>query len=115
MAIYRLHKRAWDASLPASRVKRAKTTSGNKAESGNPTTRGDADQTREGKAKRKHRNSAESPGGGRKGVSSGLGVITKTRSGKVAKASQGERSADQAGPKWWETLGGDKSKGKLTL
>ncbi|KAJ1306283.1 hypothetical protein OPQ81_010986 [Rhizoctonia solani] len=112
MAIYRLHKRAWDASLPASYVKRAKAKSGNEVESGSLATEGDVDQTQGGKAKRKRRNSTgEFPGGGRKGVSSGLGTIVKTRAVHTGKDKS---SADQ-GPKWWQTLGGGGPKGKMTL
>ncbi|CAE6460718.1 unnamed protein product [Rhizoctonia solani] len=110
MAIYRLHKRAWDASLPASHVKRAETISGN-AESG-VVAMEDADRTQGAKAKRKRRDSAgEFSGGGRRGVSSGLGAIVQTRATRPGK----EKSADQGGSKWWQSLGGDKSKGKMTL
>ncbi|CAE7132623.1 unnamed protein product [Rhizoctonia solani] len=111
MAIYRLHKRAWDASLPALHVKRTNATSGNEAKHGDPAISQGADQT-QGKAKRKRRNSAEEfPGGGRRGVSSGLGVIVKPRATKTGK----EKSADQGVSKWWQTLGGEGSKGKMTL
>ncbi|CEL58428.1 RNA exonuclease 4 OS=Cryptococcus neoformans var, neoformans serotype D (strain B-3501A) GN=REX4 PE=3 SV=1 [Rhizoctonia solani AG-1 IB] len=116
MAIYRLHKRAWDASLPAAHVKRARTASGNEAESGNFATDEDTDQTKETRAKRKRRNSAgEFPGGGRKGVSSGLGTIVKPRAVKAGKEKVQHGSADQGSSKWWQTLGGGQSKGKLTL
>ncbi|KAH7335011.1 hypothetical protein B0J17DRAFT_97099 [Rhizoctonia solani] len=111
MAIYRLHKRAWDASLPVSHVRRAKATSSSEPGSGKVAADEDDDQT-QGKAKRKRRNSAgEFPGGGRRGVSSGLGTIVKSRAVKSGK----ESSADQARSKWWQTLGGGKSKGKMTL
>ncbi|CAE6334687.1 unnamed protein product [Rhizoctonia solani] len=116
MAIYRLHKRAWDASLPVSYVKRAKTASGNEAESESLATGEEADQVQQGRAKRKRRNSAEEfPGGGRRGVSSGLGTIIKPRAVKVGKERVQHGSADQGGSKWWRTLGGGQSKGKLTL
>ncbi|KAF8749769.1 hypothetical protein RHS01_09824 [Rhizoctonia solani] len=98
MAIYRLHKRAWDASLPVSYVKRGRTTSGNEAESGSLATGEDMDQAQEGSAKRKRRDSAgEFPGGGRKGVSSGLGTIIKPRARKTGKERVERGSADQAG------------------
>ncbi|CAE6447545.1 unnamed protein product [Rhizoctonia solani] len=117
MAIYRLHKRAWDASLPVSHVRRAKTTSGSEPEFGKVTTtttgQDDDDQTQGPKAKRKRRNSAgEFPGGGRRGVSSGLGTIVTSRAVKVGKE---QSSADQANSKWWQTLGKGASKGKVTL
>ncbi|QRW25548.1 exonuclease domain protein [Rhizoctonia solani] len=116
MAIYQLHKRAWDASLPVSYVKRGRTTSGNEAESGSLATGEDMDQAQEGSAKRKRRDSAgEFPGGGRKGVSSGLGTIIKPRARKTGKERVERGSADQAGSKWWQTLGAGQSKGKLTL
>ncbi|KAF8716041.1 hypothetical protein RHS02_09970, partial [Rhizoctonia solani] len=98
MAIYRLHKRAWDASLPVSYVKRGRTASGNEAESGSLATSEDMDQAQEGSAKRKRRDSAgEFPGGGRKGVSSGLGTIIKPRARKTGKERVERGSADQAG------------------
>ncbi|CAE6459739.1 unnamed protein product [Rhizoctonia solani] len=109
MAIYRLHKRAWDASLPVSHVRRAKTRPSSEVEGDVAMDEG-ADQTQGGKRKRRS-SAGEFPGGGRRGVSSGLGVIVTPRAPKTGK----EKSADQGGPKWWQTLGGGKSKGKMTL
>jgi RNA exonuclease 4 len=49
------------------------------------------------------------PGGGRKGVSSGLSIVTRR--------SSGSRSGGDEKSKWWKELGGrsNKSKGSIRL
>lgn len=120
MAIYRLHKRAWDASLPISHVKPPVTAARN-----GPDLAGDNDHDNTAlPSKRKRPSNDESfPGGGRRGVSSGLSTIIRGRTsggsaerGKAAgKAQEGSRSHAPES-KWWQTLGqgsGGGSKGHL--
>ncbi|QRV84386.1 exonuclease domain protein [Ceratobasidium sp. AG-Ba] len=97
MAIYRLHKRAWDASLPISHLrtqpaKHVLDEGVDSEESGTESL---------GRPKRKRRKSASSesaPGGGRRGVSSGLSTIVRsgarekgmnTRDTKIFAATKG--------------------------
>ncbi|QRV98444.1 exonuclease domain protein [Ceratobasidium sp. AG-Ba] len=126
MAIYRLHKRAWDASLPISHMrtqpaKHVLDEGVDSEESGTESL---------GRPKRKRRKSAISesaPGGGRRGVSSGLSTIVRsgahkkgmnTRDTKIFAATKGKGS-HVAKDKWWQSLGdaggASGSKGQLPM
>lgn len=121
MAIYRLHKHAWDASLPVSHLKPPTTTSRQKTDIDEDNEDVEVDDQPE--AKRKRRSSNESfPGGGRRGVSSGLSTIVRTNMSKgVARNGALATRTKNASPKgkWWQTLGGSGgtvgSKGQIHL
>ncbi|KAF8599926.1 ribonuclease H-like protein [Ceratobasidium sp. AG-I] len=125
MAIYRLHKRAWDASLPVSHVKPSTLTLRQELDVDHDSD--DSGRGDEAEPQRKRRPSNESfPGGGRRGVSSGLSTIVRANKGKATT----RKGAPTVGPKnmrhsqapkgkWWQTLGGTGgstgSKGQIHL
>jgi len=129
MALYRLHKVEWEKLLrPATEAYRAKTAkSGGKRKRGEDEDDDDEDDEEEeetkGKGKKGKREETSFPGGGRKGVSSGLGLIVRKngvridqRSGKVLEGKKGgaggvrgrSDAREQAsggggeGGNWWE-------------
>ncbi|KZO92237.1 ribonuclease H-like protein [Calocera viscosa TUFC12733] len=103
MALFRLHKDSWDRSLPASHHLLAKDQKGKHAVPGKG--KDDEDST-----------------GGRKGISSGLSVVTRTRerngavkrhvSGKAQKRVEEEGGGGTVRNEaaWWETLEEDRTK-----
>lgn len=123
MAIYRLHKRAWDASLPVSHLKPSTLIS--RQETGGGHDSDDSGDEDKAEPKRKRRSSNESfPGGGRRGVSSGLSTIVKvnggpTRKGRPSTETKNLRHPHAPKGKWWQTLDGSGgtagSKGRLSL
>jgi hypothetical protein len=99
MAIYRLHKRAWDASLPVVHVK-AKALAPS-AKGGRDV--GDGDGTLLSKRKRSQESFL---GGGRRGISSGLSTVR----GRGDAAQDKAHTQDGVRPlgseaKWWQSLG----------
>lgn len=110
MALYRLHKVAWEASLrgvmEAFAKKTGKPKPGKKAKGKRKREDGEGDEEEEegdgeGKNGRK-----EFPGGGRKGISSGLSVVVK-RFGKKVESDQPRRrgpapAASSSSGNWWE-------------
>lgn len=123
MAVYRLHKRAWDASLPVSHLKPSSLTP--RQEAGIDPDSEDSGYEDHAEPKRKRRSSNESfPGGGRRGVSSGLSTIVRTnkggaRNGRSSAEAKNTRPSHAPKGKWWQTLGGSSgtagSKGHVQL
>ena len=124
MALYRLHKNEWEKQLrPATEAYKVKV-----AKSGKHTKRkrddeegGEGDDDDEvfaaSKRGKKGKGGEEFPGGGKKGISSGLGLIIKKngvridqRTGKVLEGKKGgprgrvaeDVPADTGGSNWWE-------------
>ncbi|KAF7984817.1 hypothetical protein HWV62_11840 [Athelia sp. TMB] len=89
MALYRLHRKEWDKGFSFSHNSTSTTSKKRK----NP----DEPESLEGDSQ-----SQKFPGGGRKGVSSGLGAIVQHRDGSKG----GEKK------KWWTELGGGGGGGK---
>ena len=121
MAVYRLHRKTWEKSVPqpphasSSNAKRKRGAPGEaEDEDADPdedpdTLHGIAEPSAPSSAKRrpKARKDAppsEYPGGGRKGVSSGLSTVIKRKDAR----SKSSASA------WWKDLGGG-SKGSVKL
>jgi len=135
MALYRLHKVEWEKQIrPTTEAYRAKTAKiGGKRKRGNKEGEEDEDdddeegeQSKGGKGKRGTREETSFPGGGRKGVSSGLGMIIRKngvridqRTGKVLEGKKGGvggvqgrsdareqassgRGGGDGGSNWWE-------------
>ncbi|KDQ12015.1 hypothetical protein BOTBODRAFT_162195 [Botryobasidium botryosum FD-172 SS1] len=136
MAIYRMFKKEWEKSMPVASVLRkrkhdevGKEDDGDSDGSDENEDEGfeDAEEIAEkvigkrkwkGREKGKERKEKTYPGGGRKGISSGLGTVVKrTPAEKVrAKRTRAEdRSASRSATggksagNWWEELGGKKA------
>lgn len=101
MALYRLHKVEWEKQLrPATEAFKAKTGKRKRSDK------------EEGEVEEGVNKKAEFPGGGRKGVSSGLGLIVKKngvrvesqtkRGGKGGKDNGDSGEAGGNGLNWWE-------------
>lgn len=123
MALYRLHKNEWEKQLrPATeayKVKIAKSGKHTKRKRDDAEDGEDDDDEVFASSKRGKKNTGrqEFPGGGQKGISSGLGLIIKKngvridqRTGKVlGEKKRGPRDraaedvpADTGGSNWWE-------------
>lgn len=123
MALYRLYKPEWEASLRhvmesyrektgmASLAKSKKRRRGSVGEHGDDDGEGaepagedghdeDGDKT----AKRKKKDPQQFPGGGRKGISSGLSVVIKRFGKKVEDQPRrrGPVETKSSGGSWWE-------------
>ncbi|KAF7309539.1 Exonuclease domain-containing protein [Mycena indigotica] len=101
MAVFRLHRKQWEANSASWPPKNQ--SSGN--------SKGDDEEEVEPVSRIKKKNKAEKqfPGGGRKGISSGLSVITK----KVGRREKGEHGS---GSQWWKELGSNGSaKGSMRV
>ncbi|KAJ7123575.1 ribonuclease H-like domain-containing protein [Mycena epipterygia] len=89
MAVYRLHRREWEkGSAPLARVGKKRKRDGEESEE-------DEDEPVAGK-----KSSGSFPGGGRKGVSSGLSTVV--RRGAGGHGGDGAREKTE----WWKELGG---------
>ena len=101
MALYRLHKVEWEQQPRASTdAWREKTGSGKRK-------RPEEDLEGGGSPKRRE----EFPGGGRKGISSGLAVVVRRlgqKSGEGGEGQSGRRGpvGTAGGGKWWEEAAG---------
>lgn len=85
MAIYRLHRKTWEVDMPHSHLLTSKRS---RAEVEDSEDADGADVTKEKPEVQKF------PGGGRKGISSGLSTIVKRRGETKTKTS------------WWKEVGG---------
>lgn len=110
MALYRLHKTAWEQSIrPTTEAFKAKMNKGKeKRKRDDESQEADeqdsgADEERPIKKGKKPRE--EFPGGGRKGVSSGLSVVIR-RGGKRVEGprQRGVPTASTSGGSWWEEM-----------
>ena len=131
MALFRLHRKTWEKgtrSVPSASVPKKRPRSASVSESVNEPPSGseedEADEEQDGRdgaaspsshAKRKGKAKAQEsfPGGGRRGVSSGLSTVVKrvgvSASGKV-------KTKVKTKEKWWKDLGGSGgSKGSIRL
>jgi RNA exonuclease 4 len=90
MAVYRLHRKEWDKGFRQSENEGGKKGSKRKRE-------GKGDEEGDG----------EFPGGGRRGVSSGLGTVVTSRVSLGSGGGGGEKT------KWWKELG--VSKGSMRV
>lgn len=111
MAIYRIHRKEWEKTI---HVPRGAIPLPTIVESNSSST-----AASNGKRKRIE-TGAESPepslfpGGGRKGVSSGLGLVIKKGLG-ISKDATFSSSNVNSGTKWWKDLGGKNGKGSMKL
>ena len=111
MALYRLHKVEWEKQLrPATEAYKAKTGKGKtnqkrKREDGEGEGE-EGEEEADGGERGKKR--AHFPGGGRKGISSGLGAIVRKNGVRVDKRSGRaldggrEEAGGGGGSNWWE-------------
>ncbi|TFK81791.1 ribonuclease H-like protein [Polyporus arcularius HHB13444] len=115
MALFRLHRKTWEKNarhMPSSSISKKRPRGDGGADPSQSTVDPSSRMKDKGKAKPKE----VFPGGGRRGVSSGLSIVLK-RSG----ASKGSQERDQVkskskiNEKWWKDLGGGGSKGSLRL
>ncbi|EGN92779.1 hypothetical protein SERLA73DRAFT_190636 [Serpula lacrymans var. lacrymans S7.3] len=108
MAVFRIHRKEWEkGSRPLSVNAEDSSVTSKKRKHSEET------DDLEHSTSKEVVNKAESktfPGGGRKGVSSGLSTVVK-RSNKIRSSSPGEKS------QWWKSLGGNvgSSKGSMRL
>ncbi|RDX51610.1 ribonuclease H-like protein [Lentinus brumalis] len=135
MALFRLHRKTWEKNarpMPSSSTFKKRPRSASISESVNDPPSDSEGEDRDGgadasqatvdsSARTKDKGKAKSkdafPGGGRRGVSSGLSTILK-RSGASVKGSQERdkvKSKSKTKEKWWKDLGGGGSKGSLRL
>ncbi|KAJ7493645.1 ribonuclease H-like domain-containing protein [Mycena latifolia] len=119
MAVYRLHRREWEKGAPPlarllGKGKGKKHAGDEEEESGDSDEEEPALPT---KKKGKESKKEGFPGGGRKGVSSGLGTIVRRAGGSGAGGVR-SKSGGGGGEKtqWWTELGGASagSKGRLS-
>ncbi|KAF8169123.1 ribonuclease H-like domain-containing protein [Mycena galopus ATCC 62051] len=97
MAVYRLHRKEWERGAPSLRPR---AVSGRKTKSAEEV---DEDEDKKGTVA-KTANAEVFPGGGRKGVSSGLGtVVRRGRGGGAVRG--GGRGGGSGGGEWWKELG----------
>lgn len=138
MAIYRLHRKQWETaySVVPIRIRTATTQSATKITSLNNTTSDTSTTTSKKRSQGYDDNDTDEdegikekekyPGGGRKGMSSGLSVIVKRGKhaaiavGRGSKGVGGKGGGDGGGEKvkWWKELGsggGGGSKGMFKL
>ena len=125
MAIYRLNRKEWDKgfrSLPLPSSKIESSAPINKKRKAEDDDNDDdvkvfeEEQSTKSKAKSKQKKPEEFPGGGRRGISSGLSTIIRrgrqvehkkynTSTSETKKSNSGKTSDN-----WWTTLGGISSK-----
>ncbi|KAF7317863.1 Exonuclease domain-containing protein [Mycena kentingensis (nom. inval.)] len=118
MAVFRLYRKQWEVGTapwpPAAKKQEAADDEGETledSEADEEPVRG-RNKRKHGKEKEKRRDSF--PGGGRKGVSSGLSVVVK-RGEKEREKDRGKRKSG-GGNEWWKELGGSSgSKGSMRL
>jgi RNA exonuclease 4 len=115
MAVYRLHRREWERGSAPLRLPSSSTSVSRDAD---PEEEDDEDEQEEaqdeegGRAANKEKKDTGSktkgkesfPGGGRKGVSSGLGVVVRRGSGSGS-APRGGKGGGGGGGEWWKELG----------
>ncbi|KAJ7275017.1 ribonuclease H-like domain-containing protein [Mycena rebaudengoi] len=118
MAVYRLHRREWERGSAPLRLPSSSTSVSRDAD---PEEEDDEDEQEEaqdeegGRAANKGKKDTGSktkgkesfPGGGRKGVSSGLGVVVRRGSGSGS-APRGGKGGGGGGGEWWKELGAKK-------
>ncbi|KAF9552649.1 ribonuclease H-like protein [Agrocybe pediades] len=140
MAIYRLHKKEWEKNsrplhLPTNKsAPAASSSSSNKRkEMSDSESESDSDEEEKGstkaatlkqipspKAKGKMKASSGFPGGGRKGVSSGLSTVVRRAGKAVSKGGSSDAVQPKAKSEWWKTLPGSMpsstgAKGSVTV
>jgi RNA exonuclease 4 len=122
MAVYRLHKKEWEKGSRPLPATSASTKTSTKRKAMDESDDSDSDSDAEGEptptskpaplpqAKQKAKTTpTEFPGGGRKGVSSGLSTVVRTKAGKARPSGDaGGRSGMAANAKteWWKQLPG---------
>ncbi|TFK50900.1 hypothetical protein OE88DRAFT_1660039 [Heliocybe sulcata] len=112
MALYRIHRKGWDRGkrmpLPEVSAAVSKKSSKKRKRVGD----GDADVDDVDGAEDEEK--TEFPGGGRKGISSGLSVIVKRSGGQKMRERGSDKPSSAAKRKsgqWWKELGDGRSKG----
>ncbi|KAG8689715.1 3'-5' exonuclease [Ceratobasidium sp. 394] len=131
MAIYRLHKRAWDASIPIAHLRGSAGIARHAPDTDGDSENSGTESLGRPKRKRQPSGSESFPGGGRRGVSAGLSTIVRRgahKSGTNKTGVYGTKSlAGTRNPqhshvgkeKWWQSLGETDgtsgSKGQLRL
>ena len=110
MAIYRIHKKEWDKDLlPLPVALNSKKRKASDEQEDTPVKEtGDTDASQ--KPFKKFKAARQFPGGGQKGVSSGLSTIVK-RSGQHPKRGASQSTGNEPKEKWWATLNPTLSKG----
>ncbi|KAJ7711566.1 ribonuclease H-like domain-containing protein [Mycena metata] len=116
MAVYRLHRKEWEKGNSSRPLPQAKMKGKGKAEEAGPSDDEDDEDEDVPQAKEKKEKPKTFPGGGRKGVSSGLGTIVRRQGTGAARSSEDKRSAGGrgGGAEWWKELGGG-AKGSMRL
>ena len=109
MAIYRLHRKEWDKSFGPPVPYTTGTTGAKKrkepvGESANEDASSNTASFSKGKNAVKRK---DFPGGGRKGVSSGLSTVIKGKDGRMHNGESTSRTKNVSLSKdeWWTTLG----------
>ena len=138
MALFRLHRRTWEKNVrplpqgtanppPAVPHKRSRSTMMSESaddEDEDRDEQGGEDipdalptANHKGKRKGKAKETESFPGGGRRGVSSGLSTVVK-RAGVAASSKTKTKTKTNTKEKWWKELGGgggSGSKGSLRM
>lgn len=117
MALYRLHKLEWEKELrPFTEAWKAKhgskgvdedTTKSSKRKRKAESNEDEDEDDEENPSHRKRSNGGEFPGGGRKGVSSGLGLIVRRGGKRVDNERSRKQSKDNeetdTTEQWWKS------------
>jgi RNA exonuclease 4 len=118
MAVYRLHRKEWERSAPRLRVSSVSATGKRRADEDEDE---DEDEDapsipRDGRIKDTKTKSAF-PGGGRKGVSSGLSTVVRRSDGVSASGGdkRGKGKGGGGGGEWWKVLTGGGAKGSMRV
>ncbi|KAJ7026742.1 ribonuclease H-like domain-containing protein [Mycena alexandri] len=124
MAVYRLHRKEWEKGTTSRPLPQAKTKGKGKAEASpsddddDEEAEGDADVPQAKKKKSESEKPKTFPGGGRKGVSSGLGTVVRrqgtARGGRGGEDKRSVGAGGGGGAEWWKELGGG-AKGSMRL
>lgn len=116
MAVYRIHRKEWDKGIPSpgavgtSKKRKASLVDADADDEDTSTTA----VGKKGKASTASKHERTFPGGGRKGVSSGLSTIVKRTSGRDG-SSLSER-VEKKKSEWWKELGESLgAKGSMSL
>ncbi|KAJ7065247.1 ribonuclease H-like domain-containing protein [Mycena amicta] len=99
MAVFRLHRKEWEAASAPWLSKKQK--------------QGEAEDVEDEEPAPVETQDKQFPGGGRKGVSSGLAVVVR-RGGEKEKDKGKRKGGSTSGSQWWKELGGG-SKGSMRV
>ncbi|KAJ7895822.1 ribonuclease H-like domain-containing protein [Mycena leptocephala] len=119
MAVYRLHRKEWERSAPRLRVSSVSATGKRRADEDEDEDEDeDAPSIPKDNRIKDTKTKPAFPGGGRKGVSSGLSTVVRRSDGVSASGGdkRGKGKGGGGGGEWWKVLGtGGGAKGSMRV